>query len=90
MAKSKILVIEDERKIAEIVRIYLNSAGYQVSVASDGISGLAQTETFSPGLIILDLMLPEWCNSQVRSSKNKRTLVPQIGNNREIHRSYPN
>ena len=54
MGKTKILVIEDEKKIVEIVRTYLNSAGYQASIASDGTSGLVQAEASSPDLIILD------------------------------------
>jgi len=76
MGKAKILIIEDERKIAEIVRTYLNSAGYQVSIAFDGNSGLEQAETFSPHLIILDLMLPDKEGEEVCQILRGKSSVP--------------
>jgi len=76
MGKTKILIIEDEKKIAEIVKTYLNSAGYQVSIASDGTSGLAQAETFSPDLIILDLMLPDKEGEEVCEILRAKSSVP--------------
>lgn len=76
MAKAKILVIEDEKKIAEIVRTYLNSAGYQVSIAFDGNSGLEQAETLSPDLIILDLMLPDKEGEEICQILRGKSSVP--------------
>lgn len=73
---AKILVIEDEKKIAEIVRTYLNSAGYQVSIAFDGNSGLEQAEVFSPDLIILDLMLPDKEGEEVCQILRGKSPVP--------------
>lgn len=73
---AKILVIEDEKKIAEIVRTYLNSAGYQVSIAVDGNSGLEQAEVFSPDLIILDLMLPDKEGEEVCQILRGKSPVP--------------
>ena len=56
--KKRILVIEDEARIAEGLRLNLSLAGYAVSVAGDGIDGLDQWRTWHPDLIILDIMLP--------------------------------
>ena len=53
-----ILVIEDEVKIARLVRDYLENAGYRVLVATRGDEGLALARTERPDLIVLDLMLP--------------------------------
>ncbi|MFN2358119.1 MAG: response regulator transcription factor [Desulfotignum sp.] len=56
--KKRVLVIEDEARIAEGLRLNLSLAGYAVSVAADGIDGLEQWRTWHPHLIILDIMLP--------------------------------
>jgi len=53
-----ILVIDDEPKIVEICRDYLNAAGYAVVTADDGPKGLATARREKPDLIVLDLMLP--------------------------------
>ena len=55
---AKILVIEDELKIIQIIEAYLKKEGHQVFSATDGIGGLEQAKQLSPDLIILDLMLP--------------------------------
>jgi DNA-binding response OmpR family regulator len=54
----KILVIEDEANIIQVIRLYLEQAGYTVVSASDGIAGLELHAREHPDLIILDLMLP--------------------------------
>jgi two-component system, OmpR family, response regulator ResD len=53
-----ILIVEDEANIIDLVRLYLQEAGFTVAVAQDGPAGLAAYERISPDLIILDLMLP--------------------------------
>ncbi len=58
MAKTKILVIEDDRSLAEVLTYNLKQAGYDVLVAMDGQDGLLQAQIKSPEIIILDLMLP--------------------------------
>ena len=58
MAK-KILVVDDEKKIVEILRAYLEREGYRVSVAYDGRAALDSVHSNPPDLMILDLMLPE-------------------------------
>lgn len=55
---NKILVVEDDAKIAAALRIRLEAAGYQVVAAADGFSGLKMTMTHRPNLILLDIMMP--------------------------------
>ena len=55
---AKILVIDDEPSITNLVSAYLKPEGYQVYTASDGPSGLKAARAFKPDLIILDIMLP--------------------------------
>jgi DNA-binding response OmpR family regulator len=58
MAKTKVLVIEDDRALAEVLTYNLKAAGYEVLVATDGQDGLLQAQIKSPDIVILDLMLP--------------------------------
>jgi DNA-binding response OmpR family regulator len=58
MPKSEILIIEDDRKTADLIRLYLKREGYSVRLAHDGTRGLALAEQASPAAIVLDLMLP--------------------------------
>jgi DNA-binding response OmpR family regulator len=54
----RILVIEDEKHIADGIRLNLSIQGYQVKIAPDGLDGLEQWRSWKPDLIILDIMLP--------------------------------
>lgn len=54
----KILIVEDERDVADLVAFNLERAGYETTVAHDGIAGLEQAFKNPPDLIVLDLMLP--------------------------------
>ncbi|MGA9885850.1 MAG: response regulator transcription factor [Candidatus Acidiferrales bacterium] len=56
---SRILVIEDDRDIVELVRYNLEKDGYQVTACVDGATGLAQVRKSPPDLLLLDLMLPK-------------------------------
>ncbi|MTI83256.1 MAG: response regulator transcription factor [Firmicutes bacterium] len=56
---SKILIIEDEREIAELIRDYLEQEGYEVVISLDGEMGLRDYRRHKPDLVILDIMLPE-------------------------------
>ena len=58
MAKTQILVVDDDRKIVELVRAYLEKDGYRVLTAYDGLQALELARQQQPGLIVLDLMLP--------------------------------
>ena len=58
MGKPKILVVEDERTIAELLRGRLERDGYDVRVASDGLAACRAVGEARPDLILLDLLLP--------------------------------
>ena len=55
---AKILVVDDEPSIVNLVTAYLKPEGYEIHTASDGPSGLKAARAFKPDLIILDIMLP--------------------------------
>jgi two-component system, OmpR family, response regulator VicR len=55
----KILIIEDEVPIADLLQFSLQQEGYDVNVAYDGKEGLYKLKNFNPDLLILDLMLPD-------------------------------
>ena len=55
----KILIIDDEKPISDIIKFNLNKEGYETITAFDGREALKKFEEESPDLIILDLMLPE-------------------------------
>ena len=56
--KPHVRVVDDDREIAETLRMALAQVGYEVSVAADGNQGLAYVEAKNPDLIILDMMMP--------------------------------
>jgi CheY-like chemotaxis protein len=56
--KPKILVVDDDRDLVEVLRLTLETAGFVVAVAYDAAQGLAQTESQRPDLILLDVMMP--------------------------------
>ena len=57
--KAKILVVDDEPDVLQLVEYNLNAANYEVVTASDGAEALKKARSITPNLIILDLMLPE-------------------------------
>lgn len=72
----KILVVEDEQRMRELVALYLQREGWQVIVASNGKEGLASFHSYAPDLIVLDVMLPEidgWAVCR-RIRKNNSTV----------------
>lgn len=58
MTKAQILIVEDDRSLAEVLEYNLRQDGYQIAVANDGQDGLRQARLRSPDLVLLDLMLP--------------------------------
>jgi two-component system alkaline phosphatase synthesis response regulator PhoP len=58
MLDAKILVIDDEQSILDLVAAYLRQDGYDVRTALDGLAGLKAARSFQPDLIVLDVMLP--------------------------------
>ncbi len=56
---TKILVIDDDANICELLRIFLEKENYQVTTASDGVAGVAAFKQQEPDLVLLDIMLPK-------------------------------
>ena len=56
--EKKVLVVEDDGNIAELLRLYLEKDGFKVVLAENGAAGVAEFERFNPDLVLLDLMLP--------------------------------
>lgn len=54
----KVLIVEDDSNIAQLLQLYLEKEGFETAVASDGGQGLAQFQAMKPDLVLLDLMLP--------------------------------
>ena len=77
MAK-KILVVDDERKIVDIVKAYLEREGYKVLIAYEGKSALELAQRQFPDLIVLDLMLPEISGWDICRTLRKESDVPII------------
>ena len=53
-----VLVVEDDRNIAELLQMYLEKEGYAVTIANDGGQGLSKFRTIKPDLVLLDVMMP--------------------------------
>ena len=54
----KILIIDDEENIAELIKFNLELNGYQTDCAPDGKTGICRIKTWKPDLVLLDIMLP--------------------------------
>jgi two-component system KDP operon response regulator KdpE len=74
----RILVVDDERQITRVLRTSLESHGYQVAIASDGLEALRTFDTFHPDLIITDLSMPNLDGVELTRELRKRTHVPII------------
>lgn len=75
---SRILIVEDERKIARFLELELQHEGYEVETAGDGRTGLEKALNWKPDLMILDLMLPELSGIEVCRRLRHESDVPII------------
>jgi two-component system, OmpR family, alkaline phosphatase synthesis response regulator PhoP len=71
----KILVVDDEASIVNLLTSYLKAEGYEVYTAADGPSGLKAARTFTPDVIILDIMLPGLDGMEVLSRLRRESDV---------------
>ena len=74
----RVLIVEDDTRIASWVKVYFERAGYFAEVASDGESGLALARDLVPDLVILDLMLPKLDGVELCRILRRESEVPII------------
>ncbi|MEH7299487.1 response regulator transcription factor [Neobacillus drentensis] len=72
----KILLVDDERRIIEVLEAYLEREGYEIHSADNGIDALKKVKSINPDLIILDLMLPDISGEEVCRLVRKESDVP--------------
>ena len=78
VSRKKILIVDDEEKIVEVVKAYLEKAGYEVLAAYNGKDALILFEKQSPILIVLDLMLPDMTGEDICKIIRKKSRVPIV------------
>ena len=78
MEKQKILIVDDDTNISELINLYLTKECFEVKCVEDGESALRAMEFFGPSLILLDLMLPGMDGYQVLREIRKEYLTPVI------------
>ncbi|KID57318.1 transcriptional regulator [Pseudoalteromonas luteoviolacea] len=78
MIKQKVLIIEDEEKLAIILGKYIEQAGYEFEIVMDGADALSKVRTFEPDIILLDLMLPSVDGIEICTQVRKDSAVPII------------
>ena len=76
--QKKILVVEDDGNIADLIRIYLEKDGFEVKIAGDGGSAIQMYQEYAPNLVLLDVMLPVMDGWQVCSMIRKTDKTPII------------
>jgi DNA-binding response OmpR family regulator len=76
--QKRVLVVEDDVKTADIVRLYLERDGYRVATAHDGAQGLNTARTNPPDLIVLDLLLPALSGLDLCRILRRESSVPII------------
>ena len=77
MAK-KIIIIEDEKILLNLLEKKLSRAGYQVAVAKDGQTGLAKIKEFKPDLILLDIIMPKMGGFEVIEAVKQDEVLRDI------------
>lgn len=77
-AKQKILIVDDDVNIAELISLYLTKECFDTKMVHDGESALKEFETYAPNLILLDLMLPGIDGYQVCREIRAKANVPII------------
>lgn len=79
MMDTKILVVDDDPNISDLLKTYFENEGYEVKVATDGVEGLNYFKMYEPDLVLLDIMLPKkdgWqvCR-EIRESSSKPIIM---------------
>jgi len=78
MNKKKILIVDDDSNIAELISLYLTKEFFQCEIAEDGETALQKHEEFKPDLVLLDIMLPGIDGYDVCREIRKQYTTPII------------
>ena len=78
VAKTKILIVDDDNNIAELISLYLTKECYDTKIVNDGEEALSAFESYNPNMILLDLMLPGIDGYQVCREIRTKSNVPII------------
>lgn len=78
MAAKTLLVVDDEPKITDVVKSYLEKSGYQTVCAHNGTDALKMFDQYAPSLVILDLMLPDISGEDICKEIRTRSRIPII------------
>lgn len=78
MSKERILIVDDDLNICDLLRLYLEKEGYETEIAADGLRALDAYAAFGPDLVLLDIMLPGMDGWQVCREIRKTSLTPII------------
>ncbi|WP_248927296.1 response regulator transcription factor [Paenibacillus hamazuiensis] len=78
MSEERLLLVEDDPEIRQLIRLYLNSSGYEVVVADNGAEGLRLFEATAPELVLLDIHLPGMDGFEVCRQIRKVSNIPII------------
>ncbi len=78
MDEARVLIIEDDKSIQNLLRISLKASGYRCDTAESGLSGISLFLANNPGIILLDLGLPDIDGSEVLAQIRMRSQVPVI------------
>ena len=73
-----VLIVEDERNIAELLQMYLEKEGYAVTIANDGGQGLAKFQAIKPDIVLLDVMMPVMDGWEVCKAIRAESQTPII------------
>ena len=76
--RQRILIVDDETSIQELIKFNLEQAGFETEVANDGIEAIEKFESYKPDLIVLDLMLPGKDGYDVCKEIRRNSNVPII------------
>ena len=78
VSRQKVMIVDDDNNIAELISLYLTKECFDTRIVNDGEAALREFDTFSPNIILLDLMLPGMDGYQVCREVRQRSSVPII------------
>ena len=78
MAEQKIMIVDDDKNICELLRLYFEKEGFQTLIANNGVEAIETAKSEKPDLMLLDIMMPELDGWQVLREIRKFSEMPII------------